>query len=647
MVCDRPLNMIIKRSILAAVAAMALPCLALAQSNPNLQLKQVPTPAQWNSYFAAKQDVLGYQPINKAGDVMLGRLVTPAPSATTSGFNLSPGTLPGSPTNGDLWVTSGGLFAQVNGITIGPLSGATSASFAGTSPVTVSFPSGVVTYACATCAVIGNPLSQFASTTSAQLRGIISDETGTGSAVFGTGPTLVAPVLGTPASATLTNAIGLPISTGLAGAGTGVLAALGNNLNASGGMVGFSGALGTPTSGTLTNATGLPVSTGISGLGTGVAAALGINVGTAGSVVINGGALGTPSSGTLTSATGLPISTGVSGLGTGAAAALAANIGTAGSFVVNGGALGSPSSAGTLPAHTLGGTVSGGGNQVNNVIIGSVTPLAGTFTTLGSGAHTVTSASANALSVGLNGATNPALNVDDSTASQVAGINIKGAVTGGNVTISTTDSGANNNLLIDAKGTGDVIIGANSGPTIFGPGGSTASITGKIILNGSSGGNGGAVMQFQRGGVNLFSFGNSSAILGGASNDFLVYSVTSGAGASPSIAVADATGAMTVQTNFGTTAPVTTTINRTMLFTDNSVIFNGAGSLTYTMQAAATYPGRWLYVKTIAAQTVVSASSNVVPLAGGAAATAILAATAGKWAALQSDGANWIIMASN
>jgi hypothetical protein len=77
-------------------------------------------------------------------------------------------------------------------------------------------------------------------------------------------------------------------------------------------------ALGTPASGTLTNTTGFPVAN-LAGAGTGVLTALGVNVGSAGAPVLNGGDLGTPSSGTLTYGTGLPISTGVSGLGTGVA----------------------------------------------------------------------------------------------------------------------------------------------------------------------------------------------------------------------------------------------------------------------------------------------------------------------------------------
>ena len=54
-------------------------------------------------------------------------------------------------------------------------------------------------------ALVANPLSQFAATNSAQLRGVLSDETGTGVAVFGTAPTLTAPVIGDFTSATHTH----------------------------------------------------------------------------------------------------------------------------------------------------------------------------------------------------------------------------------------------------------------------------------------------------------------------------------------------------------------------------------------------------------------------------------------------------------
>lgn len=52
--------------------------------------------------------------------------------------------------------------------------------------------------------VTTNPLSQFAATTSAQLAGVISDETGSGALVFATSPTLVTPELGVATASRIT-----------------------------------------------------------------------------------------------------------------------------------------------------------------------------------------------------------------------------------------------------------------------------------------------------------------------------------------------------------------------------------------------------------------------------------------------------------
>jgi hypothetical protein len=135
------------KKFLAALFLFAWSGFALAQTSPNLIQGQVLTPAQWNQLFINKQDALGYTPLNSAGGTLTGRVISAAPGALTSGFNFSPGTTPGSPVNGDVWATSSGLFAQINGATIGPISGATSSSFAATAPLGVTFPSGVTTYA--------------------------------------------------------------------------------------------------------------------------------------------------------------------------------------------------------------------------------------------------------------------------------------------------------------------------------------------------------------------------------------------------------------------------------------------------------------------------------------------------------------------
>jgi hypothetical protein len=102
-----------------------------------------------------------------------------------------------------------------------------------------------------------------------------------------------------------------------------------------------------------------------------------------------------------------------------------------------------------------------------------------------------------------------------------------------------------------------------------------------------------------------------------------------------------------VAASFQRLAPVTKTADFTVAVTENDIISNRAGTNTATLPAAASFIGREIYLRTITAQTVVSASSNVVPLIGGSAGTAILAATAGKWARLKSDGTNWQIMAGN
>lgn len=101
----------------------------------------------------------------------------------------------------------------------------------------------------------------------------VTTSTGTGNVVLSTSPTLVTPILGTPTSGTLTNATGLPLTTGVTGTlpvangGTGVTISTGSGANVlSTSPTLVTPILGTPTSGTLTNTTGLPLTTGVTGI---------------------------------------------------------------------------------------------------------------------------------------------------------------------------------------------------------------------------------------------------------------------------------------------------------------------------------------------------------------------------------------------
>lgn len=134
-----------------------------------------------------------------------GQSVTVAGTASITGTNTGDVSLSGTPD----YITLSGQVITRNAVDL-------AADVTGALPI-ANGGTGATSLAAANIAVTSGHLGQFAATTSSQLAGVLSDETGSGAFVLASSPTLTTPALGTPSALVLTNATGLPLTTGVTG----------------------------------------------------------------------------------------------------------------------------------------------------------------------------------------------------------------------------------------------------------------------------------------------------------------------------------------------------------------------------------------------------------------------------------------------
>jgi len=212
---------------------------------------------------------------------------------------------------------------------------------------------------------------------------------------------------------------------------------------------------------------------------------------------------------------------------------------------------------------------------------------------------------------------------DLNTLTAGAGVTITNGA--GSITIAGTGGTVTSVSVVSANGLAGTVANSTTTP----------AITLRTTITGILKGNGTAISAAVSGTDYAPATSGTSILYGNGAGGFS--NVTVGTG------LTFATGTLSTSGTVTTNAPVTKTADFSVASTDTWLINNKTGSTcTVTLPSPSANTGRVLYFINYQNQSLVSASSNVVSRAGGAAGTAILDNVAGNWATIVSDGTNWV-----